>query len=190
MTPQHIKSTVKLFFLAITFVAVAGVSASAQGGGRLSAGAEIAVPLGGYLGNVGSIGIGGFAKWEQPIPSVPMLNWTAQTGFVYFPGSNYAGYKTNTTAVPFLGGVRYYFMDRFNGWYVSGDAGFTFFTSSYSRYDNSVDYYGYGSVTRFTFAPGGGYHIANWDFSGRFVLQSDFSYLSLRAAYVWNKFGR
>jgi hypothetical protein len=93
----------------------------------------------------------------------------------------------NSSIVPLAGGVKYYFSEANRGFYGAADLGLNFvlfYTCTY----NSGNGGGYNTATatktRFGIAPGAGYRMNNWDFTGRFNLISNTDYLGLRVAYI------
>ena len=119
-----------------------------------------------------SVGFGIDVRYEAPIQD--KLNWTASAGFLSFAGKSYGGGNYNSiTAIPVIGGVKYYFQESNAGFYGAGDIGLVFLSSSG------------GSENRFVFSPGVGYRLEKFDFSFRYNAMSDFNYVGLRAAYIF-----
>jgi hypothetical protein len=176
-------TTSKLLKTLMVATLVTGSCFSAFSQGRFSFGPEIGVPLG-NLGDLTSLGIGIFGRYEAPIQSVPRLNWTAQLSLIDFFGKNAGGEKTSVFLVPVMGGIKYYANNRFSGLYGSVDLGFVY-VSTHTKVDiNGQSLTASGSTSRIALAPGGGYQTGEWDFGLRFNLMGDFTYLNLRAAYT------
>ena len=153
---------------------------------QFSAGLETGLPLGDFS-TVSNAGFGVSGRYEANIQD--NINWTASIGYLSFGGKDFLGGKYGTVSViPVVGGAKYYFNEKDNGWYGAADLGFSFI--SYSVADpnsgngNGVTFEN-SSVTRFGLSPGVGYRMGNWDFTGRFNLMSDFNYMGVRAAYVF-----
>lgn len=161
------KNFSKLVFTSLFVLAVAPAFS------QFSLGADLAIPNGNWS-TFYSTGFGISGRYEAPIASVDKLNWTASAGFLSFSvKSPYTG--NSWTIIPLTGGVKYYFQEADAGFYVAGDLGFYLGSGSGS------------SKTDFGFAPGIGYRVNTWDFTFRFNSNSDFSYVGLRAAYVFAK---
>lgn len=79
--------------------------------------------------------------------------------------------------MPVTGGVKYYVKESNSGAYVGADIGLYFLSASSGGAS--------GSTTRFGFAPVLGYRVNKFDFSFRYNAVTDFSYVGLRAAYVF-----
>lgn len=161
------KNFSKLVFTALFVFAIAPAFA------QFSAGVDVGIPNGDWS-NFEGLGLGLSLKYEAPIQD--KLNWTASGGFLSFSGKTYQGFKANNiTAVPFTGGVKYYFQKANDGFYASGDLGVYFFSGNGN------------STNRVGFSPGIGYRVNQFDLSFKLNLVSDFNYVGLRAAYVFNK---
>jgi hypothetical protein len=179
LTPFKMK---KIIF-SVVFVTMAFGAAFSQG--RFSAGLELAPPLGTF-GDIANIGIGGSVRYEAPIQD--KLNWTGTAGFISFGGKSIGGFSYSSfSMIPIQGGVKYYFTESFEGFYASGELGFSIVSYSIPGISFLGTTVGGGtaSSTKFGFAPGAGYHLGNLDFSARFQLVSDFNYFNIRAAYVF-----
>ncbi len=161
---------------------LSGSNATAQ----FSAGVEVGIPMGNFS-NVAGAGFGVSGRYEASIKD--KLNWTASAGFLSFSGKAFLGGTFgNVSLVPLVGGIKYYFNEAKNGFYGTADIGLSFINYSVA-YPNSGNGNGVtfasASTTRFGLAPGVGYRMGNWDFTGRFNLVSDFNYFGLRAAYIF-----
>ena len=154
------------------------------GQGRFSIGGNLALPMGDFS-NFYSVGFGVSGAYEGNISD--KLNWTATIGFLSFSGKTVDLGQGSTfsvpsgTMIPILGGVKYYVNEMFNGFYVSGQLGFTNSSTNYG----GVTY----SSTDFSFAPGVGYHLANIDIGATYNVISESGgssdYLGARVAYVF-----
>jgi hypothetical protein len=178
-TPNKMK---KIIF-SVLFVVFAFGAAFSQG--RFSGGLELGLPMGTF-GDISNVGIGASARYEAPIQD--KLNWIGTVGFASFGGKSIGGFSYGSfTMIPIQGGVKYYFTESFNGFYASGELGFSIVSYSIPGVTVFGQTIGGGttSSTKFGFAPGAGYHLGNLDFSARFQLVSDFNYFNIRAAYVF-----
>jgi len=138
---------------------------------QFSAGLNLGLPSGNWSNYEGA-GFGVDVRYEAPIQD--KLNWTASVGFLSFSGKNYQGFSASgITAVPILGGVKYYFQKSNAGFYGAADIGFVILSGSGN------------SENRFAFSPGIGYRLEKFDFSFRYNAVSDFNYIGLRAAYIF-----
>jgi hypothetical protein len=174
----------KKVILSVLFVVVAFGAAFSQDG-RFSGGLELGLPVGSF-GDIANIGFGASARYEAAIQD--KLNWTGTLGFLSFGGKSFSGFSYgSSTIIPIQGGIKYYLTESFNGFYVGGELGFsiaTFSTPSFSVFGQSVGSTSTSS-TKFSIAPGAGYHLGNLDFSARFQVVSDLNYFNIRAAYVF-----
>lgn len=154
---------------------------------QFSAGAELGFPMGNFS-NVASAGFGISGRYEASIKD--KLNWTASVGFLSFGGKAFLGGTFgNVSVIPLVGGIKYYFNTANDGFYATADLGLNVINYSVA-YPNSGNGNGVtfasASTTRLGLAPGVGYRMGNWDFTGRFNLVSDFNYFGLRAAYIFS----
>ena len=157
-------NTKKIYrFLFVALFALAVTPAFSQ----FSAGFNMGFPSGNWSNYEGT-GFGLDVRYEKPIQE--KLNWTVSGGFLSFSGKNSAN---GITAVPILGGIKYYFEKSNAGFYGAADIGFAILSG------------GGSSVNRFAFTPGVGYCLEKFDFSFRYNAVSDFNYLGLRAAYIF-----
>src|SRR5579859_5915206 len=169
-----------LFLCALSLLVVAKASA------QFSAGAELGLPMGNFS-DVSNTGLGVSLRYEANIQD--KLNWTASIGYLSFGGKPYLGGSFgNVSAIPLAGGIKYYLNKAGDGLYLAGDLGINFISYSVAFPNqgsgNGVTFAS-ANTTRVGLSPGVGYRIKNWDFTGRFNLVSDFTYLGLRAAYVF-----
>ena len=147
--------------------------------GRFSVGPELSLPIGSFSDGA-NVGFGGSLRYETPIDA--NLTWMVTAGYLSYSFKNIpSGFTSSSSIIPVMGGVKYYFTENFNGFYASGALGLSFLKASFTGPSVSVS----SSETKFTFAPGIGYHIANIDFSGSFQLVSDANSLNIRVAYVF-----
>ncbi len=163
------KSIITLVF---AFFAICSVFAQ----GRFSVGPELALPMGNF-GDAFGLGIGGSARYEGTIND--NLNWMATAGYISYAEKNSSG--VTASMIPIQGGIKYYFTESFNGFYASGDLGFSIVGAKASFLGQSLS----TSETKFSLAPGIGYHLGSIDISARYQIISDASYLGFRVAYVF-----
>ena len=153
---------------------------------QFSVGAELALPAGNFS-NSSNPGIGASIRYDANL--VEKLNWTASAGFLVFGGKTYlGGAYGNFSIIPLVGGVKYYFMEANEGPYAAADLGLNIINYSVANPNqgngNGVTF-GSASTARIGFAPGIGYRVGSWDFTGRINVMSDFTYPGVRAAYVF-----
>ena len=153
----------------------------AQLRGRINIGLEPEFPNGRFRHN--GVYIGTSVKYEDDIATVKNLNWTVSVGILDFiskitPNSSY-----HVGVIPIQAGVKYYFSERYHGFYGSMEGGFSIL-SYHSNMDGLPS--PYKSKTAVSFAPGIGYQARHLDYSVRMQIVSTVSYLSLRVGYVIN----
>lgn len=167
------KNFSKLVFTSLFVLAVAPAFS------QFSGGVDLGLPSGTPFSTVSSVGFGLSLRYEAPISGVDKLNWTATAGFISFAGKSYnlgggfSGTYNSITAIPLMGGVKYYFQEANSGFYVAADLGLYLLSG------------GGASENRFGIAPGIGYRLEKWDFTARLNTPSDFNYLGFRAAYIF-----
>ncbi len=160
---------------------------------RFSLGLELALPMGDY-GDAVSTGFGGSFRYEGPIAD--KLALTGTLGYIIFPGKdidiNIPGSPIvtiegkSTYFVPIQLGLKYYFMEQQEGFYVHLMAGSHLYEAfSYnSTFERVTE-----SKAALSYAPEIGYHLANVDLGLRYQLVSTTgstsSYLGIRVAYVF-----
>ena len=175
--------TKQIFFL--VFAASLMLSAT-DSVAQFSVGAELALPAGNFS-NSSNPGIGASVRYEASL--VEKLNWTASAGVLIFSGKSYlGGAYGNFSIIPLVGGVKYYFMDANDGVYAAADLGLYIinYSVAYPNQGNGKGVtFGSANTARIGFAPGIGYRIGSWDFTGRINVMSDFNYPGVRAAYVF-----
>jgi len=171
-------------------VGIAALFISFNSFAQFSAGLDLGLPVGNFS-NIASTGFGLSARYEAPITG--QLNWTASAGFLSFSGKTYNIVNVsipfgNTTTIPLTGGVKYYFMEANKGFYGAADVTVNFISTYVYTY-NSGNGGGYNtssdSKTVIGISPGVGYRLPNFDFSFRYNSAGDYSYLGIRAAYVF-----
>ncbi|MFM9838794.1 MAG: hypothetical protein ACKVOQ_11055 [Cyclobacteriaceae bacterium] len=173
----------KKIILSVLFIVTVFGAAFSQDG-RFSGGLELGLPVGNFS-DIANIGFGASGRYEAPIQD--KLNWTGTIGFLSFGGKSISGFSYgSSTIIPIQGGIKYYLTESFNGFYVGGELGFSIATFSVPSFNTGFGTVGGGSTsaTRFSIAPGAGYHLGNLDFSARFQVVSDLNYFNIRAAYV------
>jgi hypothetical protein len=172
----------KNLFIPILFVALASTCFSQVNNSRVSLGTEVAFPTGSGSDNV-STGFGGTLRYESEISK--HVTWQVYAGYIYFSlDTNFYGTKLSghESIIPIMGGVKYYPVESFHGFYFGGDVGM-------SAVAASVTLSGYGTLSDnknyFTFSPNIGYHFAGFDLTGRFNLINDSNYIGIRAAVTF-----
>lgn len=178
--------TKNVLFLVVAVTLFAGTKSMAQ----FSAGLDIGLPMGSFS-DIASTGFGGSVRYDATISD--KLGWTASAGYSSFAGKtfNFGNVSIpfgNTTNIPLAGGLKYYFSEAGSGFYGGLDLSLNFL-STYVYTFNSGNGGGYNSSnvsdTKFGVNPAVGYRLPNWDFSARYNAVGDFSYLGIRAAYVF-----
>ncbi len=153
---------------------------------QFSVGGELGLPAGNFS-NSSNPGIGASVRYEASLAE--KLNWTASAGVLFFGGKSYlGGAYGNFSMIPLVGGVKYFFVKSNDGLYAAGDLGLNIINYSVAYPNqgsgNGVTF-GTANTARIGFAPGIGYRLGSWDFTGRINLLSDFTYPGVRAAYVF-----
>ncbi|HMI65891.1 MAG TPA: hypothetical protein VK517_07655 [Cyclobacteriaceae bacterium] len=175
--------TKQLFFLVFAASLFLSVTDSVA---QFSIGGELGLPAGNFS-NSSSVGIGASLRYDASLAE--NLNWTASAGFLVFGGKTYLGGSYgNFSIIPLVGGVKYYFVKTNDGLYAAADLGLNIinYSTAYPNQGggNGVTF-GSASTARIGFAPGIGYRLGSWDFTGRINFMADFSYLGAHAAYVF-----
>jgi hypothetical protein len=180
------KSLGIVFFIALgTFISHASYA-------QLSAGLDLGLPTGDFS-NIASTGFGGSVRYDGALGG--KLGWSASVGYMSFSGKTYNINNVaipfgNTSNVPLNGGIKYYFSEAGHGFYGGLDLSVNFLSTYVYTY-NSGNGGGYNlqsdSQSKFGINPGVGYRLDTWDFSMRYNAVGDFSYLGIRAAYVFAK---
>ena len=197
----------KLFITLSICLIITTVKTQAQNG-RLSLGVELALPAGDFGKSAGT-GFGGSFRFEQPI--LNKLGLTGTLGFITFSKktvSTVVGkYEYRNAMIPIQGGLKYYFKEAQEGFYVMAEVGVHVFTAKVSS-----PAYTFGGITvssteetnsktNLSYAPEIGYHLSNLDFGLRYQLfsyqttvssgtttvakTSTQGYLGIRVAYVF-----
>ena len=173
--------------LLLMFIGVSAANA------QFSVGAELGLPSGNFS-DFASTGFGGSVSYDATISD--KLGWTASIGYLSFGGKTIQ-YNSSlsipfgaTSNIPLNGGVKYYFSEAGNGFYGGLDLSLNFLSVSYlesiNNGNNGSGYtLGTQSETKFGINPGIGYRLSNLDFAFRYNAVGDFSYLGIRAAYVF-----
>ncbi len=174
----------------LLFVMAVGAFASHSSLAQFSAGLDLALPMGNFS-DIASTGFGGSVRYDATISD--KLGWSASIGYLSFSGKTYNVGNVSipfgtTSNIPVSGGVKYYFSEAGNGFYGAVDLSANFLSTYVYTY-NSGNGGGYNlssvSQTNFGINPGIGYRLSNLDFSARYNAVGDFSYLGIRAAYVF-----
>jgi len=153
---------------------------------QFSVGAELGLPVGSFS-NSSNPGIGASIRYDASLAD--KLSWTASAGFLIFGGRSYlGGAYGNFSIIPLVGGVKYYLVKSNDGPYVAADLGLNIVNYGVAYLNqgsgNGVTF-GSANTARIGFAPGFGYRMGSWDFTGRINVMSDFTYPGVRAAYVF-----
>lgn len=173
-------------FLVGVFLSLSVTQAMAQ----FSGGVEVGLPMSTFS-DLAKVGFGASVRYEASIKD--KLSWTGSAGFLSFSGNSFTvgtvtGTYGSTTAIPISGGIKYYLNEANNGFYAAADLNVNFLSYSVV-FPNSGGGNGYttgtASTSRVGLAPGIGYRTGNWDIAGRFNIVTDFTYLGIRAAYIF-----
>jgi hypothetical protein len=176
----------------IVFFVALGTFFSQATYGQFSAGLDLGLPMGNFS-NIASTGFGGSVRYDGTLGG--KLSWSASAGYLSFSGKTYNVNNVsipfgNTSNVPLSGGIKYYFSEVGSGFYGGCDISLNFLSTYVYTY-NSGNGLGYNlasySQTKIGVNPGIGYRLNKWDFSLRYNAVGDFSYLGIRAAYVFAK---
>ena len=147
---------------------------------RFSLGAELALPMGSF-GDAAGIGFGVSGRIEHPLGDNVGLCLTV--GWLTFGEKDNSG--VTETMIPIQAGIKYYFTENQNGLYGMVDLGVHSLTSKVDFLGTTIS----SSVSKLSYAPEIGYHLANIDLGLRYQLiatdGSTTSYLGVRVAYVF-----
>ncbi|RAV98127.1 hypothetical protein [Pseudochryseolinea flava] len=166
----------KALLMAFTLTVISASASFAQG--RWSLGGELAFPQGNFNNGYGA-GIGVSGRYEGVINK--NLDWMVTLGYIHFfekNNSNFSAYQ-----VPLNGGLKYYVDSSFKGFWFGGELGLNVIGWRWNNPGPGDDVN--DSETRLGLAPQIGYHISNVDFSLRYHIIDDASYLGFRVAYVF-----
>lgn len=168
----------KIKLTTLLCIVLLSLGARAQNG-RISLGAEIAMPMGDF-GDLANVGFGGSLRYEHPLGD--NFSFTGTAGVISFGGDevisgvpNIAEYKYTTTSVmiPIQVGLKYYgtVMEGFYG-HVEAGVHINEFTTKveYTLNGSTTSSDNTDSQTNFSLAPGIGYHLANLDFGVRYQM--------------------
>lgn len=199
-----------IFKVVITTVAVISLSAAAHAqNGRFSLGLEAALPMGDFGDNAGT-GFGASLRYEHPLAD--KLGLTGTVGYITFGKKTvdlgpFGKYEYKNSMIPVQAGLKYYFQEAQEGFYVMAELGVHVFSAkvtvpSYTLLGTTIpESSSTDSKTNLSYAPEIGYHLANLDFGVRYQLFSyettvsngltttskttTQGYLGIRAAYVF-----
>ncbi len=169
---------------AITLICVTNATA------QFSGGLEMGLPMSTFS-EVAKVGVGASARFDTAIKN--KISWTGSAGYLSFGGKDFTvgantGNYGSISFIPISGGIKFYFSEDGTGVYAAADLGVNFISYSVLN-PNSGGGGGYtigsATATRIGLSPGIGYRVGSWDFAGRFNIVTDFTYLGLRAAYVF-----
>jgi hypothetical protein len=161
-----------LITLTILFVTAFALTSSAQNG-RVSLGAELALPSGDF-GESAGMGFGGSLRYEHPMGdnlglmlTVGYLMFGSETVESGVPGLAYYKYEYTSSMIPIMAGAKYYFSDQQEGFYGKVQLGITMLST---KSEVTIDFGGSSesssdtqSNSAFTWSPGIGYCIGNID---------------------------
>lgn len=171
----------KLLIVILALVCFTGISEAQKKGNFISGGVEVALPQGDF-GDVFSMGFGATAAFELVFSK--QLHGIATAGYIMWsPDEEPANTEITFNSIPILGGVKYYF-DKKGGFYVLGQAGFYFSSSTIEV--GGVEVFD-DSGSDFAIRAGGGYELplgkkAVLDLSAFYVMIEDGNNIGVRAA--------
>lgn len=152
-------------------------------GGRFSIGFEMGLPIGDFA-TTSNAGFGGSARYEHSMAKG--LNWMVTAGYLSFSGKPLSvpfgpAPSTTTSLIPIQVGLKYYFTDNFNGFYLGAAAGVSASSTSVSA---SIVPGTTATTTDTAIAGMAGYHLKTFDFGLALQLIGDARYANLRVAFV------
>ena len=108
-----------MLIVSVMLLTSAASSAMAKG---MSLGADgaFAIPLATW-GDVANLGIGAMLRFEVDITE--NFTVTGRVGFIFHFEKEQATTSTNTSELPILGGVKYYFLGESDGFYAAAEIG-------------------------------------------------------------------
>lgn len=174
----------KLFFVLFALIVLAGIS-NAQNKITLSAGANLALPMGSF-GDAAGIGFGATIGGDYIINE--KLVGTATVGYIMWGGQEIdlglGKITTDFSAIPVLVGAKYYLN---KGFYGHGQLGFHLFSttakSTFTFFGNTTESEATGSSSEFTIGVGAGYEMGSLDLSAGYYIISNTNYVGARVAY-------
>lgn len=171
----------KVLLVLLALVCFVSISHAQKKDMNLSVGAEVSLPQGDW-GDFFNTGFGATVNFEYGFSS--QLFGVATAGYLMWGADDYSLYgvtiETSMTAIPILGGVKYYF-DKKGGIYAIAQAGFYMFTVTAEGGGASSD----ASDEEFTVRAGAGYEIELsknmlLDISAMYVIISDANNIAAR----------
>lgn len=172
----------KVVLILLALVCFVGISNAQKKDMNLSVGAEVSLPQGSGIMDNFNTGFGGTVNFEYGFSK--QLYGVATAGYVMWSADDYTylGYnvETSMTAIPVMGGVKYYF-DKKGGIYAIAQAGLYMFTVTAEVAGTSTD----ASDEEFTIRAGAGYEFElskkmMLDISAMYVIISDFNNIAAR----------
>jgi opacity protein-like surface antigen len=172
-----------LFFLSFTLL-------NAQGKLAVGGGLELGLPQGDWSDFAGT-GIGFTARGEYTINE--NLTGIATVGYINFGGDENQFVEISYSAIPILGGVKYYFQGA--GFYAQGELGFHLLSvDSELKNTGGFSFSGTSSSateTEFSLGLGGGYEYPltpkiDLDATAKYMIVSDANYINIRVGAKFN----
>lgn len=177
---------ISILFLFAALLVGMQTSANAQVGIGISAGAEVALPMGDF-GDFAGTGFGVTVRGEMPVG--PMLKVTGLVGYLMWGGEEFVGVTTDYKDIPIMVGAK---LSTPTGLYGTAEAGLHLFSFD-AEYTSS--FFGTTSTstsdTKFGFSVGGGYEVPiaptlDLDIGARYNYVSDnLSFISARVAILF-----
>lgn len=166
------KKVVYVLFLTLLFFSVSQISA--QNKIMLSAGGNLALPMGDF-GDAAGTGFGVSVTGEYGLAD--NIVGTVTLGYLIWAEESFGGYDFSYSAIPILAGAKYYFQNNFYGY---GQLGFHIFQVDI---DPSTPFFDDDNDAELTLGLGAGYEINQFDFTAMYYIISDANYFGIRAAY-------
>jgi hypothetical protein len=195
--------------LVIAFVLISTVTFAQNG--RVSVGAELAIPGGDYGDGAGT-GFGGSLRYEHPVGD--NLGLMLTVGYLTYGTKEEdfgfgISYKYTNSMIPIMVGGKYYFSEQQDGFYANLQLGLTMLNTKAEFEFLGVSESETNSTSAFTWSPGIGYALENLDFSVNYfafsysqestytdpfsgastTVETDYSgsWIGLRVAYVFGE---
>jgi len=171
------------FKLLVAFFMFGVVAMAQEGFHKISAGAELALPVGDFS-NAFSVGFGATGKAFYGLTSESSI--TGTLGYIHFPMKSEPGISGHVGMIPLQFG---YYHD-FGGFYIEPQLGLTFLNSKVEMKGMDdffgFDFSGTSSETKFGLGLGGGYSFGDWDIGVRYQIIQHANFLGARVAYSFD----
>lgn len=170
----------KILTTTLILCAVLAVHAQKRGFHTISAGAEVALPIGDF-GEIYSIGFGATGKAFYGITDQGDI--TGTLGYIHFGMKNKSEFMSGSMGmVPIMFGYHH----DFGGLYGEPQIGLMVVKSKVEMGDMGFGVSGLSgsaSSTKVSFGLGGGYMFGDWDLGARFQIVDNLNFLGIRIGY-------